>query len=62
MNDKIRIYLALSEQIARWAKMAAAQRGTTMSEYVGTLIRQDCQVSGIAALDLQGEKAVRHDQ
>jgi len=59
MTRKIQTYLTLPALVTRMAKMAAAHKGESLSEYIAALIEQDCQESGIAALVVPADKEVR---
>ncbi|GMV27613.1 MAG: hypothetical protein AMXMBFR58_36440 [Phycisphaerae bacterium] len=50
MTTKITTYLTLPEQVRRMAGMAATRAGVTLSEYVLSLIVEDCRRTGVADL------------
>ena len=56
-------YLTLSPEISRMAKMEAARRGGTVSDYVTTLVQQDCQRTGVADLAIGAHTSeARHER
>ena len=50
-------YLSLPDRTRRMAKMAAVRFGMSLSEYVQTVIEEDCSRSGIASMVEQDEHA-----
>jgi len=49
-KQKNATYLEFPQAIRRMAKMAAARKGISMSEYVADLVAQDAKETGIANL------------
>ena len=60
MKDQKPTYLNMPDHVGRMARMAAARRGVSLSEYVTGLVTKDAQETGIADLvvpDRQREAA-----
>ena len=56
-------YLTLPAVVARMAKMEAARRGTTVSDYIADLVREDCQRTGVADLAVNdADQGGRHER
>ena len=54
MNAKSLTRLYLPESIKRMARMAAAQRGLSLSTYLSALVETDARRTGVANLVLPG--------
>lgn len=56
-------YLTLPPEISRMAKMEAARCGTTISDYIAGLVREDCQRTGVADLaTTDADQGGRHER
>ncbi len=59
---KDQTFLNLPAATKRMARMAAARRGLTMSQYIADLVTRDCVASGVAGLVETTEQEVRDER
>ena len=50
MKTKSQVILVLPESTKRMARMSAAGRGQSLSDYIEELVQEDCQENGIGKI------------